>query len=199
MGTTVVAVVNYALELIASQAQITGLTDGSAAANAASVVYAPTVQLMLRELDPDFSRFTGPLSVAVTPSNLPWWTYEYTYPANCLRVRQIRPPASGAGSLADPYNPVPVRANVGVDTIGSTLTKVILTNQQNALAVYTTSSVTESQWDTVFAEAVARRLGNPLGLALSGRPDLAKQLLEEATQIAMTGGAVDESSMRQFP
>jgi hypothetical protein len=193
-----VDVINYALELVASQTQIETIDDGSPAANAALVVYAPTVQLVLRELDPDFARFTGALTLAVDPSQLPWWAYEYLYPPTCLRVRQVRPPASGTGALVDPYNPTPVRSNVAADIIATVLTKVILTNQQDALAVYTTSSVTEAQWDAVFAEAVARRLGNPLGLALSGRPDLAKQLLEEANQIAMTGGAVDESSMRPF-
>ena len=47
MALTAAVVVNSALELIAAQTQITSLTDGSSAANMASVIYAPTVQLML--------------------------------------------------------------------------------------------------------------------------------------------------------
>lgn len=197
---TVTSVVNYALELIASQTFITSILDGSPAANAAAIVFNPTVVLLLRELDPDFARFTAPLVAAITPSNFPWWAYEYTYPLDCLRVRQVRPPSSGVGSLVDLNNPMPVRSNVATDVISGAPVKVILTNQQNALAVYTTSDVAiaTNLWDAVFAEAVARRLGNPLSLALSGRPDLAKNLLEEATQIAMTGGAVDESALSPF-
>lgn len=191
------AVVNAALEFIASQAQITSLADGSPSARAANVVYIPTVQLMLRELDPDFARFTAALalSAAVTPP--PPWAYEYLYPADCVRLRNVRPPASGPGALADPYDPIPINSNVAFDNISGTPTKVILTNQQNALAVYTTSAVVESDWDSIFADAVVRRLANPLAMALSGRPEFAKEILMQSAQMAATAERMDESSFRR--
>lgn len=203
MALTSTIVVNAALEQIAAQQQITSLTDGSPAAVSAGIVYAPTVQLMLRELDPDFARFTAALSVAVSPSQVPPWAFEYVYPADCVRLRNVRPPASGPGSLSDPNNPVPIRANVAFDLIptGSppapTATKVILTNQQNALAVYTTSSVTEAQWDAAFTDTVIRRLANPLAMALSGRPDFAREILEQSARMAATCEAVDDSGFRR--
>lgn len=199
MALSAVTVVNAALEQVASRTKITSLTDGSQAANAANVVYAPTVQLMLRELDPDFARFTKALSAAVSASQVPPWAYEYTYPADCVRLRGVRPPASGTGSLSDPNNPVPVRANVAFDLIGSpaVATKVILTNQQNALAVYTTSQVTEAMWDSAFTDAVIRRLANPLAMALSGRPDFAQAILEQSVRMAATCETIDESSVRR--
>ena len=190
-----VNVVNEALNFIASQTQITSLTDGSAAANAATVLYAPTVQLMLRELDPDFARIVNPLAIAAgTPP--PPWTYQFAYPGDCLRMRQVRPPANGAGSLADPNNPYPVKANVGVATVATVLTKVIWSNQQNALGVYTSSNVTEAIWDAVFTDAVVRRLASPLAMALSGRPDFAREILETSAQVAATAEMVDEGSVR---
>lgn len=182
-------VVNAALELIASQTKITVLNDGSPAAIAATVVYAPTVNLMLREIDPDFARFTKALALAVNPSQVPPWTYEYGYPTDCIRVRQVRP-AAGAYSANDPQ---PVRWNVALDTITAVQTRVILTNQVNALAVYTTNSVSEAQWDSVFADTVIRRLANPLAMALSGRPDTAKELIEQAAAMAQTSSAVDDA------
>jgi hypothetical protein len=196
---TVQSVVNSALELIASQYRITALNDGSPAANAANVVYAPVVQLMLRELDPDFARYTATLTLSAAPTPIPPWAYEYLYPDSCVRLRQVRPPRSGTGSLADQNNPYPVRSNVAFDIIGSppVNTKVILTNQVNALAVYTTSLIIEAQWDSVFADAVSRRLANPLAMALSGRPDFAREILEEAARVASTAETVDESSVRR--
>lgn len=191
MVATVASVVNTALELIASQAQITALNDGSPAANAATVIYAPVVQLLLRELDPDFARFTATLALSAAPLPPPPWTYEYLYPANCLRLRQVRP---AAGSY-DVNDPKPIRSNVAFDTISAVATKVILTNQVNALAVYTTSDVLEAQWDAVFAEAVSRRLANPLAMALSGRPDFADKVLEQAARVASTVEATDDSSI----
>ena len=85
MTLTSTTVVNMALELIGTQTQITSLTDGSAEANAASVVYAPVVQLMLRELDPDFARRTAALALSGAAVPVIPWAYDYTYPADCVR------------------------------------------------------------------------------------------------------------------
>lgn len=196
-GQTSVTVTNAALEQIASQTRITALNDGSAAATAASVVYAPTVQLLLRELDPDFARYTASLVIAVAPPSYPPWAFEYLWPDDMVRLRQVRPPATGAGSLADPNDPQPIRANVAFDIIATVNKKVILTNQQNALAVYTTSLVTEVQWDSAFQDAVIRRLANPLAMALSGRPDFAKEILQQSAMMAATAGAIDDSGFRR--
>lgn len=193
-GLTTAQVVNSALEQIASQIQITSLTDGSPAAKAAATVYSPTVSLLLREIDPDFARFTAPLAIAVTPPSYPPWAYEYVYPADCLRLRQVRPLAGGILDINDPQ---PIRANVAFDIIAAVSTKVILTNQVNALAVYTSSTPAEAQWDAVFADAVVRRLANPLAMALSGRPDFAKEILMQSAQMASTAEAVDDSGFRR--
>ncbi len=188
-----VQAVNAALEEIVAQTQITALNDGSPAANAANVVYVPVVQLVLRELDPDFARFTAALTLSGAVTPVPPWAFEYLYPADCIRLRQVRPPLSGAGSLSDPNDPKPIPANVAFDTISAQATKVILTNQQNALAVYTSSSVTPAQWDSAFFDAVVRRLANPLALALSGRPDLATESLQQAGAAAQAAEAVDDA------
>jgi phage shock protein A len=69
---------------------------------------------------------------------------------------------------------------------------VILTNQNAALAVYTTNAMNENQWDSGFAEAVVRRLANPLGMAMAGRPDFARELLEESERYSQLAEAIDE-------
>lgn len=191
--TTPQAVVNAALEQIASQTTITSLTDGSPAAIAANTVYAATVQLMLRELDPDFARFTGTLTLSAAVTPVPPWAFEYLYPSDCVRVRQVRP-AAGSYDVNDPH---PVRSNVAFDLISAVPTKVILTNQASALAVYTTSSVTEAMWDAAFSDTVVRRLANPLAMAISGRPDFAREILEQASRMASTCEIIDESSVRR--
>jgi hypothetical protein len=196
-GSSAVTVVNESLQMIASQKRIISLTDGSPAAQAANILYTPTVELLLRELDPDFARYTFVLAPATVTSSIVPWTYAYTYPADCLRLRQVRPPGSGTGALTDLNDPAPVLANVGFALNVSTPAKVILTNQQNALGVYTTSLTTEAQWDAVFQDAVVRRLSNPLAMALSGRPDFAKTILEQSALVAATAEAVDEGGFRR--
>ena len=183
-----VNVVNQALELIAAQTTITSLTDGSPAANAAKTYYTPTVLLVLRELDPMFARKTAALVPVPVVSPIPPWSDEYTYPSDCVRVRQVRP-AAGAYDLNDPPQ---VLFQIAFDTVAAAPAKVILANIPNALAVYTTAQVVEANWDDAFAEAVARRLANPLGLALSGRPDLAREMLEEADRYSQLAETIDE-------
>jgi hypothetical protein len=202
MTTTSTTIVNEALAMIDSQAVIISLTDGTVEANAASQVYTPTLQLLLREMDPDFARAIGalaPVTQAPTPgelaSPLPPWQYEYVYPADCLRVRQVAPPPSGLGALSDPYDPQPILWEVGVDLNGGgsdVPVKVILTNQQNALIAYTTSDISEAVFDAAFVEVFARRLSNPLAMAIAGRPDFARELLEESERYAGLAELVDE-------
>lgn len=189
-GATTITVVNTALEMIATQSRITSLTDGSPEANAAQVIYAPTVNIMLRELDPDFARFTATLVTAAGTPPYPW-QYQFAYPSDCIRLRQVRP------VNYDVFDPQPIRANVAVATVSSVLTKIIYTNQVSALAVYTSSAATEAQWDAVFEDAVARRLANPLAMALAGRPDFARELLDESSRVAATAEMVDDSGFRR--
>jgi hypothetical protein len=193
MGTTSTAVVNNALEMIGQQVQIESLTDGSIAANAANEVYAPIVQLLLRQLNPDFAYALAILTPAAQVTSP--WAYEYIYPADCMRALQVRPPSGGAGALDDPFDPQPVAAKVGYDPQGGAglvPAKVIFTNQQNAWLNYTTSNVTEAQWDPSFAEAASRRLANPLAMALAGRPDFAREILEESERFAGVAEFSDE-------
>ena len=77
-------------------------------------------------------------------------------------------------------------------------TKVILTNQVNALAVYTTTLIDETIWDSAFVDAVVRRLANPLAMAVSGRPDFARTILEQAAMMAQTAEMIDEGGFRRF-
>lgn len=187
-------VVNVSLELIASQSRITSLTDGTDPAQAANIVYAPTVQLMLREVDPDFARRNISLTLSAAPTPTPPWAYEYLYPADAARIRTLTPATNGY----DVNNPLPIRWNVYYDIISASPTKVIGSNQVNARAVFTSLSVPEALWDAVFVDAVARRLANPLAMALSGRPDFAREILEESARVASTAEMVDESSVRRM-
>lgn len=193
-GLTQNQVIDTALQQIASQSVV---EQNPQIAALAATIYAPTVQLLLRELDPDFARRTATLALSGAATPIVPWAFEYLYPGDSARLRQVRPPTSGPGALADPNDPQPVRANVAFDIISGVNTKVVLTNQQSALAVYTSTSVTETVWDAVFTDAVIRRLANPLAMAISGRPDFAKTILEQSAAMAMTAENVDDSGFRR--
>jgi hypothetical protein len=194
--TTDIDIANRALEMIASQQLITTFADPTNPASvAASVLYAPVVQMLLRQMDPDFARRTNvPLVLQPTPNQVPTlaWAIEYVYPADCLRLRQVAP------ATWNIFDPQPVRANVGTDVVVGVPIKIILTNAVGATATYTTSLVTENQWDSLFAEAVVRQLANPFAMALSGRPDFAKELLDQAASYEQMAELDDEGMARSI-
>lgn len=172
--------------MTAQNVQVSGVNpgfDGSSTGNAAGVLYTPAVNLVLRQLNPAFARRTNTL----TPSGgtaPPPWTNTYTYPADCLRLRQIRPTTYTAN------DPQPVRGQVAFDA-GLNL-KVIVCSIAGAIGIYTSSTPNENQWDWAFAQAVAWRLASPLAMAIAGRPDFSKELMEEANQYAQMAELIDE-------
>lgn len=178
---TQITIVNAALALIGSQAVITALNDGSPAGNAAGVLYTPTLQFLLRSMDPDFARRTAALVPQANGTDVTTFTNEYQYPSDCLRLRQLQPVI---GSY-DPNDPQPIRGIVAFDPLTSGgPAKVILCNLASGSAVYTTLNVTEALFDAAFVEEFERRLANPFAMAIAGRPDYARELLEEAERYA---------------
>lgn len=185
--TTAASVVNQALQEIAAQATVTGVNpafDGSAAGNAAGILYTPCVNLLLREQDWEFSRKTVALTTSGTTPVYPW-TNGYLYPTDCVRIRSVVP------ATWDANDPQPVRWSEGVQTIGGVATRVIFCDVATASLTYSTNAVTEDDWDSMFQEAMVRLLGSELAMALGGRPDFSRVKLGEAGQIMASGADKD--------
>ena len=157
--------------------------DQSTAAKACALLYTPAWQMLLREQDTEFSRQTANLAAGGAPTYP--WSNAYLYPADCLKIRSVVP------ASWDPNDPQAVRWSEQNQSIASTPTRIIFTNQPAAVLVYTTSNITPAVWDPGFQESVVRFLASQLALTLSGRPDLAKALLGQAGQILQSSEAKD--------
>jgi hypothetical protein len=180
--TSPVDIVNRSLVEIAGQATVSGTLptfDGSPAGIAAGTVYASAVAELLRNQDWEFARLDTILNLY--PNSAPYgWACAYEYPADCLRVRQIKP------LTWDMNDPQPVRWSVSeADVAGVGITKCILTNTVDAVMTYTTSDVTEDQWDSMFTETMVRYLGSILAMGIGGRPDFSQKMMQSA------GGLMD--------
>ncbi len=201
---TNISLVNRAFEQIGIQTQIVGFppADNSPAAQAAAVLYQPAVEMVLREGSWDFARRTAVLQLLKTAfvppveqwdetQPVPPWRFEYLYPSNCLYLRYLRPRPVGFEG-GDMLEPVPVTytlASDNLDVLPPGLTnpvKVVLTDLEDALAIYTISPP-EAAWDTIFQEAVVRTLASSFAMALAGRPDFSRVKLEESFQIIGVG------------
>jgi hypothetical protein len=186
--TTAADIVNRALQEIAAQATVTGVNptfDGSAAGNAAGILYNGVVATILREQDWEFARREGiGLTLTGNPP-LAGWGFEYAYPSDCIRLLQVMP------STFTPNDPQPVRWSVGEDVVSGSPAKVILTDQASAGATYISNTMPETLWDSIFTEAVVRMLASELAMALGGRPDFSEKMLQISGGLVQSGGGKD--------
>lgn len=150
-----------------------------------------------------------------TPPTPPYpWNYEYAWPRDCLRMRRIEiPPSQPANDLVLPwggsYPPLdqgymglmggenarptpPFIISTDQDAAGNTI-KVILTNQQQAILVYTMDVEDPNMWDAEFVEAMVYTLAARLCGPLTGDKALTKTYMAEAQNMIIQARSADAS------
>lgn len=189
------SIANRALLAVGARAQISSFSpsDGSDEANAISVLWTPTFESLGRAAHWNCFRNQVSLSLIAaaqgTPENptgtaypLPNqpWLYAYMYPSDCLDMRYIVPsfPANmggttpqttinnGAGSFIPTGEQIPYSVSYAADTNGAPII-IILTNQSQAMAVYTINQPNPAAWDSLFQSAMVASLAVYLVPALS--------------------------------
>jgi len=198
MASSQVQIANMALDVIGTRSTITSLTEQSNESNAISRHWDNAVDAMLRAAHWNFARKQTPLTLlqdgtngGVVPSP---WLYEYAYPSDCVLLRQIMPmiqtqeiqPSIGATSVAGvaAYGP-PVRFLAGTDLdINGNPIEVLLTNQVQAIGIYTFRNTNTSMWDALFVQGFAAYLGARVCMALTGDKNTQRMALAEAQQYA---------------
>lgn len=163
-------VVNIALARIGSKHSIGDLYDGSPAANVALNLFGQTRDAVLRSNDWDFAQkiALAVLSGGTAPQP---YSFEYAYPADCIRIRDI----FNSTYLADKNNPFPTRYKIG-ETSGAN--KVVWTNFANATFIYTQQVTNPLLWDPLFVELLSIELGKRMAPSI-GSPEHIKVLAEE--------------------
>lgn len=171
-------VVNISLARMGYKKRISNLYDGSEAASRALDIYAQTRDDMLRDGQWPFCHREVVASLLKTgPENYfdsPWdattmpprpWRYEYTYPDDCLKVRQIK----GQPGFAFNPSPTPVLWSVLNDNGYSPPRRVIVANVPDAILVYAGQVTDPTQWPADFVDAVAAELARRLKPGLLGQ------------------------------
>lgn len=186
---------------------ITTFSDGTKEADVASIYYAQTQQSLLRMADWNFAEKTAILTLYKaapgTPENptLPatdqWstsyppppWQYEYSLPTDCARVRRVMGQQGSLG-FSPPLFPVlttPIqyqrqqKFRVAYDTdVNGNPIEVVLTNQENALIVYTASFNFPADAPPDFNDALVAMLAAKFALPITGDKALAKMRFDLA-------------------
>lgn len=162
-----------------------------------------TAVLTLLKAAPGTPEFTGVVSNVWNNSYPPPpWLYSYAYPSDCVRARYIIPVNTGVypstpifsvsletGSLV---NGAPVRFNTGqdLDDTGNQI-RVILTNQPQALLVYTAQTNDPNMWGADYVMALSLTLAAYLVPSLSGDKKLQANLFAAARDKIMEVAAGD--------
>lgn len=179
MALSQVQIANLALDVIGTRSTIASLDEDSNEANAISRHWDNAVDCCLRSAHWNFARRQVALTLLQDGTQgqsvpLPW-LYEYAYPSDCVLFRQLMPtmqvnPVTAVGIPAPvvAYGPTP-RVLVGTDLdINGNSIEVILTNQPQAIGVYTFRNSNTAMWDALFVEELAAYLGSRVCLALTG-------------------------------
>lgn len=189
-------VVNMALARMGYRRRVANLYDGSEAASKALDLYAQTRDDMLRDGEWDFCHRetvasllkTGPdnyFDTSWDPATMPPrpWRYEYTYPTDCLKVRQVK---GQPGFVFNP-SPTPTLWSVLNDNGYSPPRRVIVANVPDAVLVYAGQVTDPTQWPADFVDALAAMLAQRLKPSLVGQisqPDM----VDTSTALASAAG-----------
>ncbi|MGO9375650.1 MAG: hypothetical protein ACLQBD_26670 [Syntrophobacteraceae bacterium] len=240
-----VDICNRALSVIGTRSTIASMTESTPEAQACTTHFEAVTRATLRLAPWSFARAvlpgallaaapgtpenpngTAPLPLVPisaanpagsTPNQIVGWQYEYAWPQNCVRLRQVKYPFNtsqvcGSAPLwpgvvqAPPFlsgfmgteNRVPYQICLDADASGNQI-KVILTNIEGALIIYTALVDNPNLWDDEFSEAMVFLLASHLVGALIGDKQMDKALYEKAVNAATTARAVDGNEQPVSP
>lgn len=193
-----VDICNMALSKMGARAKINSLNDTSPAAIHCNIWYDHLRQLLIRSAPWGFCRMTVQLSPLGSVNNTPPdnqypWLFNYAYPPDCLRMRYIIPVPPPAPNVVPPNPGQPLLWSPWmmprrdfrylVTNIGSQ--KQIVSNLNNAIAIYNSDVKDVSLFDPGFADALVGALAAELVLPLAGNVQL-KQMLSQIAMMEVT-------------
>jgi len=186
-----VDIANCALSAIGTRSSIASLTEGSTESDVIGQHYAAARDAILTGVHWNFARKQQLMALVLDATQgqatpVPW-NYEYAYPPDCLQGRYILPQlaaSSGGVPGASPLmavssGPVYFVVSSDVDTQGNDQ-QVILSNQPQAILVYTKRITNAGLFSSDFVTAFYYYLASRICNQLTGDKGLAKQMFDVA-------------------
>ncbi|MGA2937291.1 MAG: hypothetical protein ABSF52_09365 [Syntrophobacteraceae bacterium] len=225
-----VDICNRALSVIGTRSSIASMTEANPEAEACTTHFEAATRALLRLAPWSFARYQANLALIAAAGNTPEnpnntppfppvpWTYEYAWPQDCVRLRQVKPPYYPPGETPEnsglvlmpgfyqaPMN-MPFGFNnrpsyqIGLDyDANGNQIKVIMSYIEDAIIIYTALVDNPNLWDDEFSEAMVFMLASHLVGALIGDKQMDKALYEKAAQAAIVARAVDGNEQPVSP
>lgn len=203
MATSDVAICNLALSAVGTRSSIASLTEDSVEARECNLHYTPALEAVLSSAHWNFARKQATATLVkdgtvagTTNPPPPPWLYEYAYPNDCLNVRYILPQLASAqgvvpGTVAvESIATAPVYFILSSDTDASgNDSNVLLTNQPQAILVYTKRITNPNLFDAGFLDAFALYLASRITFQLTGDRQLARDIFNRADALSKAARA----------
>lgn len=181
---------NQALLQIGWQGRlIADIYEGSRQARAGLEIYGQTRDEVLAERDWPFALRAATLAASGQTPPSPW-SSEFTYPSDCLRIRNIRPgPLVPTGTAVREFDPLPVLWRPWNDNRPTTPVRAILCDLTIAVLIYTGRVINPATWEPEYTRTLIDRLAMKLAFKLAGNENLVKariglaQLPEQASDL----------------
>lgn len=186
---------NMALDSIGYTRHIADIYEGSAAARVCLAYYGQTRDELLVEGEWPFAlREVALIALAGQTPPTPW-TFEYAYPADCLRIRYVRPgPLTGA---ARSTNPLPVLFRPWNDQRPNPPVQAILCDLSPAVLIYQGQITDPTTWTPEFIRAFVGSLAKKLAFGLFKGDNIIKDRAMLAEQDAQKAMSVDSMAAPQ--
>lgn len=163
---------NRALAEIGTRSRLSVIDNSTTEGLYIGFLYPMLRNSMLRAGDYDWAMSEAATVVFATVP--PSWNFAYTYPSNCVRIRQAVP------TVTDPFDPRPVEWNLFLSGSSRILaSKVALAN-----LIFTRNDCDEAVWDSQFTDSFIRYLASSLTMALENRLEASEAVLREALAFA---------------
>jgi len=188
-----VRIANMALSFIGAKSTIESLTEDSAEAKECNLWYDYSRLQTLSTNDWSFARRRQTLATHGDDPPDGIWAYRYVYPSDAVVLRKLENP-SGSALLA--YYPdystfqadaVPFSVEMSDDTT----TKSILTDLNEAVAVYTFDQEQVNFFTPFFVEMLALQIASRVGFALTGELDIVNTMVQRFIRMAAIAPAQD--------
>lgn len=219
MAVSEVSICNRALAAIGSRSTISSLTESSKEARNCNLIYTETRDEVMQMAFWNFAKKTAYLALVKSAPGTPtsqvstatqWssdfpappWLYEYAYPQDALQMRQIvqqiqntyvGTPFTSGGNNVYPYIVGPgAQFEVTSDQdINGQAQNVILTNQFEAIGIYTCRITNTNLFGAQFTEALVQALSAKLAMPITGQIQLMNAKFIQANAIIREARASD--------
>jgi len=177
MPATEVGICNKALIKLRVK-RISSLTDGTEEADLCNELYDDTRDQVLEDFPWNFA--TARYTLAEDSETTSGWSYQYVLPSDCVKALSLYNPASAAAKITYNWNrdewvsgaeiPFEIAANEAKNT------RVLLTDQSDAVLIYTARITDPNLFSPQFVEALATCIASKLAVPLRGSAELEQRL-----------------------